>query len=82
MVNQGSDVLVVGGGCHWPGDRAGAAAAGRHRYRAEPRFAQAASHAAAGMLAPQAEGMAPGPMGELCLASLSLYPSWLASSKR
>jgi glycine oxidase ThiO len=38
----------------------------------------AAGHAAAGMLAPQAEGLAPGPMRELCLRSRSAYPDWAA----
>lgn len=39
-------------------------------------FAAAAGHAAAGMLAPQAEGLRPGAMLDLCLRSRSLYPSW------
>lgn len=34
---------------------------------------QAAGHAAAGMLAPQAEGLQPGPMLDLCLRSRALY---------
>ncbi|HZG37998.1 MAG TPA: glycine oxidase ThiO, partial [Nodosilinea sp.] len=78
MVNQGSDVLVVGGGV------IGLAIALELRQQGATvtvlsrDFAQAASHAAAGMLAPQAEGIPPGPMGELCLASLSLYPSWVS----
>ncbi|MGG6241145.1 glycine oxidase ThiO [Nodosilinea sp. AN01ver1] len=77
MVNQGIDVLVVGGGV------IGLAIALELRQQGATvtvlsrNFAQAASHAAAGMLAPQAEGIAPGPMRELCLASLSLYPTWV-----
>lgn len=39
-------------------------------------FAAAAGHAAAGMLAPRAERIAPGPMADLCLRSLKLYPTW------
>ncbi|NDJ17331.1 glycine oxidase ThiO [Myxacorys almedinensis] len=39
--------------------------------------AQAATQAAAGMLAPQAERISPGPMLELCLQSRALYPSWI-----
>jgi glycine oxidase len=39
-------------------------------------FAAAAAHAAAGMLAPQAEGIAPGPMRDLCLASRDRYADW------
>jgi glycine oxidase ThiO len=41
-------------------------------------LAAAAGHAAAGMLAPQAEGLAPGPMLDLCLRSRSAYPDWIA----
>ncbi len=40
-------------------------------------FEEAASHAAAGMLAPQAEGLPPGPMLDLCLRSRDLYPNWI-----
>jgi glycine oxidase ThiO len=40
-------------------------------------FEEAASHAAAGMLAPQAEGLPPGPMLDLCLRSRDLYPTWI-----
>jgi thiazole synthase len=40
-------------------------------------FAQAASHAAAGMLAPQAEQIPPGAMLELCLQSRDRYPDWI-----
>jgi glycine oxidase ThiO len=38
---------------------------------------RAAGHAAAGMLAPQAEGLAPGAMLDLCLRSRSAYPAWV-----
>jgi glycine oxidase ThiO len=37
----------------------------------------AAGHAAAGMLAPQAEGLVPGAMLDLCLRSRSAYPAWI-----
>ena len=40
-------------------------------------FAEAATHAAAGMLAPQAEEIPPSPMLDLCLESRSLYPDWI-----
>jgi thiazole synthase len=39
-------------------------------------FMQAASHAAAGMLAPMAEKMTSAPMLDLCLRSRWLYPEW------
>jgi glycine oxidase ThiO len=40
-------------------------------------FKAAAGHAAAGMLAPQAEQIPTGSMLDLCLASRDLYPSWI-----
>lgn len=40
-------------------------------------FQEAAIHAAAGMLAPQAEGLPMGPMQDLALRSRSLYPDWI-----
>lgn len=40
-------------------------------------FAEAATHAAAGMLAPQAEEISPSPMLDLCLESRALYPDWI-----
>jgi glycine oxidase ThiO len=40
-------------------------------------FKAAAGHAAAGMLAPQAEQIPIGSMLDLCLASRDLYPSWI-----
>ncbi len=40
-------------------------------------FAEAATHAAAGMLAPQAEKMLPSPLLDLCLRSRALYADWV-----
>lgn len=40
-------------------------------------FEAAAGQAAAGMLAPHAEGLEPGPMLDLCRRSLALYPDWV-----
>jgi glycine oxidase ThiO len=40
-------------------------------------FKAAAAHAAAGMLAPQAEQISPGSMLDLCVASRQLYPEWI-----
>ncbi|MFQ4137491.1 glycine oxidase ThiO [Nodosilinea sp. PGN35] len=77
MVNQESDALVVGGGV------IGLAIALELRQQGAAvtvlsrDLHQAASHAAAGMLAPRAEGLSPGPMLDLCLDSLALYPSWV-----
>ena len=70
------DVLIIGGGV------IGLSIALELRRRGASvtiltrNFAQAASHAAAGMLAPQAEMIPPGAMRELCLRSRSLYPDW------
>ncbi|MGB3201450.1 MAG: glycine oxidase ThiO, partial [Nodosilinea sp.] len=78
MVNQESDVLVVGGGV------IGLAIAIELQQRGATvtvlsrNFAQAASHAAAGMLAPLAEGLPPGPLLDLCLDSLRCYPTWVS----
>ncbi|XHX80780.1 MAG: glycine oxidase ThiO [Stenomitos frigidus ULC029] len=71
-----SDVLIVGGGV------IGLSIALELRLRGATvtvltrNFNEAASHAAAGMLAPQAEKILPGAMLELCLRSRSLYPDW------
>lgn len=71
-----SDVLIVGGGV------IGLAIALELRLRGATvtllnrNFNEAASHAAAGMLAPQAEELPPGAMLELCLRSRSLYSDW------
>ncbi len=44
--------------------------------------AQAATRAAAGMLAPQAEQIAPSPLLDLCLQSRRLYPDWINKLER
>lgn len=41
-------------------------------------FDAAAGHAAAGMLAPSAEGLQTGAMAELCQRSLAMYPNWIS----
>jgi thiazole synthase len=72
------EVLIVGGGA------IGLAIALELRQRGmqvtvlSQNFAEAAGHAAAGMLAPSAEKISPGPMAELCLRSLALYPTWIS----
>jgi thiazole synthase len=73
-----SEVLVIGGGI------VGLAIALELQQRGAAvtilsrDFKQAAAHAAAGMLAPQAEGIPPGAFLDLCLRSRALYPSWTA----
>jgi thiazole synthase len=74
-MNSASDVLIIGGGA------VGLAIAVELRLRGvsvtllSRDFKQAASHAAAGMLAPRAEHL-DGPMLDLCLQSRALYPDW------
>lgn len=71
-----SDVLIMGGGV------IGLAIAVELKLRGASvtvlcrDFHAAASHAAAGMLAPQAEAIPPSPMRDLCLRSRALYPEW------
>lgn len=81
-MNATSDVVVVGGGI------IGLAIATEIRQRGATvtvlsrHWQDAATQAAAGMLAPQAEGIAPGPMLELCLRSRMLYPDWVHHLER
>lgn len=71
-----NDVLIIGGGV------IGLAIAVELKLRGASvtllcrDFHAGASHAAAGMLAPQAEKIAPSPMLDLCLRSRSLYAEW------
>jgi thiazole synthase len=71
------DVLVIGGGV------IGLAIALRLRQSSlsvvvlSRDFAEAASHVAAGMLAPGAEELPPGPLLDLCRQSLQRYPDWV-----
>ncbi|OWY66944.1 glycine oxidase ThiO [cyanobacterium TDX16] len=71
-----NDILIIGGGV------VGLAIAVELRSRGASvtllcrDFHAAASHAAAGMLAPQAEQIPPGAMLDLCWRSRSLYPEW------
>ncbi|MFM5981908.1 MAG: glycine oxidase ThiO [Sphaerospermopsis kisseleviana] len=73
-----SDVLIIGGGI------IGLACAVELKLRDANvtvvcrDFTAAASHAAAGMLAPDAENIADAAMLDLCRRSLSLYPDWIS----
>ena len=76
-MNATSDVLIIGGGV------IGLAIAIELKLRDRSvtvlsrDFPAAAAHAAAGMLAPQAEAIPSGPMQSLCLQSRSLYANWV-----
>ncbi len=73
-----SDILIIGGGV------IGLAIAVELKLRGASvtiisrDFESAATHAAAGMLAPGAEQIPDGAMQELCRRSLYLYPEWTA----
>ncbi|MFB2895870.1 glycine oxidase ThiO [Aerosakkonemataceae cyanobacterium BLCC-F50] len=76
-MNKVSDVLIIGGGI------VGLALAIELKLRSvkvtvlSRDFQEAATHAAAGMLAPQAEKIPPSPMLDLCLQSRAIYPDWI-----
>lgn len=76
-MNAASDILIIGGGV------IGLAIAVELKLRGATvtvvtrDFKQGSTLAAAGMLAPFAEGIPQSPMLDLCLRSRSLYPEWI-----
>jgi glycine oxidase len=77
-MSTAADVMIIGGGIVGLSIAVELQSRG-YRVRVLTREPQeAAAHAAAGMLAPQAEEIPPGAMLDLCLLSRSLYPSWTA----
>lgn len=76
-MNKVSDVLIIGGGV------IGLSLAIELQLRSlkvtvlSRNFQEAATRAAAGMLAPQAEKIPPSPMLDLCLQSREIYPDWI-----
>ncbi len=72
-----SDVLIIGGGAIGLATALELSLRGVSVTVLSRHFQEAALHAAAGMLAPQAEGLLPGPMLDLCLRSRALYPEWV-----
>lgn len=71
-----ADVIIVGGGTMGLAIALELHQQGTSVTILSKDFAEAAGHAAAGMLAPSAEKLTAGPMAELCLRSLHLYPTW------
>ena len=75
-MSSSTDILIIGGGF------IGLAIAIELKLRSAQvtilsrNFQEAAGLVAAGMLAPQAEGISPGPMLDLCLQSRSMYSEW------
>lgn len=75
-MNSRPDVLMIGGGAMGLATAIELASQGVQVTVLSRNFREAALHAAAGMLAPQAERLPPGPMLDLCLRSRALYPNW------
>ncbi|MGR3275612.1 glycine oxidase ThiO [Acaryochloris marina NIES-2412] len=75
-MNSSSDVLIIGGGAMGLATAIELTRQGAKVTVLSRNFQEAALHAAAGMLAPQAEGLEPGPMLDLCLRSRDLYADW------
>jgi glycine oxidase len=82
-VSSVRSVLIVGGGvigCSLARELAGRGVAVTVVERAEP--GAEASSAAAGLIAPQAEGLPPGPLFDLAIAGRALYPGWSEDLER
>ena len=80
MKGKDADVAIVGGGvigCALARELAGRGASVTVIEKAHP--GAEASGAAAGLLAPQAEGLDPGPFFDLAVESRGLYPRWAAA---
>jgi thiazole synthase len=73
-----SDILIIGGGIMGLATAIELKLRGFATTVVSRDFQSAATHAAAGMLAPEAEQVPLGAMRELCMRSRSLYPEWTA----
>ncbi len=77
-----SEILVIGGGVMGLSIAVELTLRGASVTVVSRDSQQAASQAAGGMLAPQAEALAVGPMLQLCLQSRSLYRDWTEKLER
>ncbi|NET71801.1 MAG: glycine oxidase ThiO, partial [Sphaerospermopsis sp. SIO1G2] len=77
-----SDVLIIGGGITGLGCAVELKLRGVNVTVLCRDFTTAASHAAAGMLAPDAENIADTAMLSLCRRSLFLYPDWISKLEK
>lgn len=73
------DVLVVGGGISGLATALELARRGRSVKVVSRDLAKSATLAAGGMLAPQAERLAEGPLLDLCVQAREAWPAWLAT---
>jgi glycine oxidase ThiO len=76
-MQSGSEIIVIGGGVIGLATAIELRLLGAEVTVLSKDFRAAAGHAAAGMLAPQAEQISAGSMFDLCLASRDLYPEWV-----
>lgn len=74
---KSSEITIIGGGVIGLATAIELRLLGAEVRVLSAEFKAAAGHAAAGMLAPQAEQIPPGAMLDLCLASRALYPEWV-----
>jgi glycine oxidase ThiO len=76
-MHSGSEIIIIGGGVIGLATAIELRLLGAKVTVLCEDFKAAAGHAAAGMLAPQAEQIPTGAMLDLCMASRDLYPEWV-----
>ncbi|MDJ0510248.1 MAG: glycine oxidase ThiO [Crocosphaera sp.] len=76
-MNATNDIIIIGGGIIGMAIAVDLKLRGASVTVCNRNFPQTASVAAAGMLAPNAEALPPGPLLDLCLKSRWLYPEWI-----